>query len=191
MVFREKFIDPEQIEEIVRIVTQMSKEQGFTAALCGGIAMQIYGSERFTKDVDFVLDQMPGSEKPLRMIKPLSFGGDRLQAPAGGMVDFIVRSDDYEKLYHDALHNAQKAEDGPLVITPEYLAAMKLAAGREKDILDLKWLIGHEIIDLKKTSAIIYRHLGKFGQDRFEDTVDQALWEKQRKHRRGGDPEKE
>lgn len=69
---------------------------------------------------------------------------------------------------------------------------MKLAAGREKDLLDLKWLIRQpDLLDVKAARTIVYRFMGRFAQDRFDDVVDQVAVEKEVQRRRGRDPEEE
>lgn len=187
MAFKGKFIDPKQIEEVISFVKALAETQGIAIALAGGVALQMYGSPRMTSDVDFVVSQEPETES-LRKIRRLGFGGHRYQAPNGAMVDLIARSDEYQKLYEEALKNAVESEDGPWVVTPKYLAAMKLAAGRPKDILDLKWLIQDpDLLDLKETQALVYRYFGRYGQDRFIEIVDQAKLEREQERRAEGE----
>lgn len=192
MVYKERFIDLNQINEVILMVQKMSAEQGFTAALAGGVALQVYGSDLLTRDVDFVLDREPADKKNLRKARPLGFGGHSYVAPNGAKVGLIVRNDDYAKLYQDALADLVMTSEGTPIVTPEHLAAMKLAAGREKDILALKWMIRRKgLLKLTKARSVIYRFMGRFAQDRFNDTVDQAIVEKEVKRRRGIDPEEE
>lgn len=192
MVYKDRFIDPEKINEIIKLVRAMAAKQGFAAALAGGVALQVYGSPRLTKDVDFVLDHALSDPGPLRKIKQLGFGGDSYRAPNGGKVDLIVRDDEYSKLYLDAVARAQTTPEGIPIVTPAHLAAMKLAAGREKDVLDLKWLIRQPgLLDVKTARSVVYRFMGRFAQDRFDDVVDQATIEKELQRRRGRDPEEE
>lgn len=192
MVYKERFIDPERINEVIRMIREMAADQGFLAALAGGVALQVYGSPRLTKDVDFVLDQPLAHHGALRKFKPLGFGGHSYHAPNGTKVDLIVRDDEYADLYGDALKRAKKTPEGTPIIGPEHLAAMKLAAGREKDMLDLKWLIRRpKLVDLKRARSIVYRFMGRFAQDRFDDVADQAVIEREVQRRRGRDPEEE
>lgn len=174
------------------MVQGMSVEQGFVAALVGGVALQMYGSPRFTKDVDFIMDGPLSDLGSLRHVKRIEFGGDVYTAPNGVKLDLILRNDEYADLYEDALANVVGTPQGVYVVRAEHLAAMKLAAGREKDLLDLKWMIRQEdLLDLKKAREIIYRFMGRFGRDRFDDIVDQAMVEKEMQRRRGRDPEEE
>lgn len=192
MVYKENYIDPEQIRDSIRLIQEMAQEQGFVAILIGGVALQIYGSSKFTKDIDFALDLPIETPGPLRKVKPISFGGARYTAPNGAKLDIIVRNDEYTALYEDAIKNARPSPAGIPIATAEHLAAMKLAAGREHDILALKWMVRQpELLDLKKARSIIYRFMGRYAQDRFDDIADQAVIEKEMAKRRGRDPEEE
>ncbi len=192
MVYKENFIDPDQINDSIRLIQEMASEQGFSAILIGGVALQVYGSPKLTKDIDFALDRQINDPETLRKISAISFGGARYAAPNGAKIDLIVRSDEYEKLYEDAVKNSISSPAGIPIATPEHLAAMKLAAGREHDILALKWMIRQaDLLDIKKARSIIYRFMGRYAQDRFDDTVDQATIEREMKRRRGRDPEEE
>lgn len=192
MTFKENFVDPRQIRESIELIQKMSSEQGFRAILVGGVALQVYGSPKFTKDVDFAVDELPGNEKPLRRLNKISFGGERYSSPSGAKIDLIARADEYRSLYEDAILHAIEDPSGTPIVTPEYLAIMKLAAGREHDILALKWMIRQQgLLDIKKAKSIAYRYLGRFGQDRFDDIVDQAQIELEMMRRRGRHPEEE
>lgn len=189
---KERFIDPDQINDSIALIKKMAAEQGFHAVLIGGVALQVYGSPKFTKDIDFALDKPIEDLGLLRKMKLISFGGARYAAPHGVMIDLIIRNDEYAKLYEDAIKNAIETPDGIPIVTPEHLAAMKLAAGREHDILALKWMIRQsDLLDIKKARALVYRFIGRFAQDRFDDVVDQAGIEKEMMRRRGRDPEEE
>jgi hypothetical protein len=190
MVGKGKFIDPEQINRLIELVLRASEKYGLTTALVGGVAMQIYGSSRLTKDLDIIVSGPIPNPSPLRKTNPISFGGDSYLAPDGAKLDVIVRNDDYTKLYEEALNNSVTTLEGIPVVTPEYLAAMKLAAGAPRHILDLKWLVQQPgLLDLQKTGNIVYRLMGgKFAQDSFQRIVDQALLEKEQARRTGEEP---
>ena len=120
-------------------------------ALVGGIAMHIYGSNRMTSDVDVI------SEKALSLIaeRPLSFGGERYLSQVGGKdvaVDWIVRKDEAKPFYVNALRDAVKIADVP-IITPEWLVILKYLAGRFKDQQDAVFLL--------KTKGLVNRRLLK------------------------------
>ncbi len=186
MVYKDRFIGPDQINEAIQMVEELAHEQNFTAALAGGVAMQVYGSDRMTNDVDFVLDEMPTSVGGLRKVLPLGFGGTRYVTPKGAKVDLIVRNDEYAKLFEDAIANVIATPEGIPIVSPEHLTAMKLAAGRDKDKLDLEWLLSAEgLVDVRKARGIIYRFMGRFAQDRFDDIVEEVEIKKARNARRG------
>lgn len=173
MVYRDKFVSEEQVDGVLRLVAESAKARGIIAAVIGGVAMQLYGSTRNTTDVDFAMSEIPEELAKLQKLKSISFGGARYTAPNGAKLDLIVRNDEYKVLYEDALANAMKTPDGIVVVSPEHLAAMKLAAGREKDILDLKWIIRQpDLLDVQVAKKLIYRTMGRFAQDRFMDIVD-------------------
>jgi hypothetical protein len=184
---KEKWITPEQIDWAIDLMKAISESQGITAILIGGVAMQSYGSSRFTKDVDFAVDA--GFEKPdvLSILGPINFGGVAYIAANGAKIDAILRNDEYTALYEEALANHVTTEDGVPIVTPEYLAAMEFAANEPKHTLDLQWLIKQPgLLDLAKVRNLIYRHVGKFGLEMFERLVDQVELERRRKP--GGDP---
>jgi hypothetical protein len=187
VVGKGKFIDPEQINRLIDLVSKASEKYGLSTALVGGVAMQVYGSDRLTKDLDIVSDQPIPDPSPLKRTGPLHFGGDAYQAPDGSKLDVIVRNDEFTALYQEALANAITTPEGIPIVTPEYLAAMKLGAGTDKHLLDLKWLIKQpDLLDVKKAENIVYRTMGgKFAQDIFRKIVDLALLEKEQAKRAG------
>jgi hypothetical protein len=157
-----KYLGPKEMERVISKVVEIVHMDG--VALCGGAAMQVYGSDRLTKDVDFLSFEVPSL---LKNRKRLTFGG------SGGTVDgvptdFIVRDDDYKDLYEAALTTAKfDRSAGCRVVRASYLAAMKLAARRDKDELDLKTLIENDVLPLRETRAIINEHLGRYAMDEF------------------------
>jgi len=176
---------PEVLERVSRLMLSVLHETGVEAAIAGGFAMQIYGSPRLTADVDLLgisapLD--PGAMAPFVPIRQLSFGGHRYRSPAGVEVDVIVRADDYSELYQEALGESLHTEDGLPVISPEYLAAIKFAAGRPKDQDDLLWLLQQEgLLDRKGLLAIVYRLLGgRFARDELKLVIQEADWRSER-----------
>jgi hypothetical protein len=166
----------EQIDKATRLMAAKWRKSG-RLALVGGAAMQFYGSDRFTKDVDFIADDTAPADSDMAFVCALSFGGKRyvaLDVP----IDVIVRSDDSAKLYGEALDNAEETEEGFLIVSPEYLAAMKFDAMRAKDEADLMWLLGQRgLVNLRKAEDIVRRHLGgqRAGRE-FRQLVNEARW---------------
>lgn len=173
-----RFLDPAEIERAIGEIARMSSAEDVRVALAGGAALQLMGSDRLTKDVDFVASAVPTGVVTERR---LTFGGVKGKSPSGVPVDVIVRDDGYRKLYEEALAQADDVQDVPLrVVTPEHAAAMKLAARRAKDEQDLATLIRLGVLDLPKARAIILKHLGPYAVDEFNSYVDEAEWRKSR-----------
>jgi len=178
---RRKFLSPEVLQEAAEQVQALAASEGLQAILIGGYAMQLYGSDRLTGDVDFAalsrITSLPEGQ-------PLSFGGQKTTAPNGVPVDVVVRSDDYEALYQEAIHSAALDEEtGLLVARPEYLAAMKMVAGRDRDDSDLEALILSGGLDLVQARKIIKKHLGTYAVDELGRAVDEANWKAEKGRR--------
>jgi len=172
-----KFLDASHVRIAIGEIAKMARGKNIRPVLAGGNAMQIYGSDRLTTDVDFLASAVPTE---IVVEKPLSFGGVSGRSPGGFPVDIIVRNDDFAELYASAQNDPIEMGLPVPVVKPEYLAAMKLVAGRAKDEEDLKSLIRLEAIDLGKTREIIRKHLGAFAVKEFGSFVDEVAWRKSR-----------
>lgn len=109
-------------------------------ALCGGIAMHLYGFHRATTDVDVLASKV--LELPAQ--HTLSFGGASYLVEVEGRsitVDWIVRDDFFRPYYELALAAALDSGVGHPIVSPEWLVIIKYMAGRGKDQLDLLWLL--------------------------------------------------
>lgn len=167
-----RFLRPEQIEEAISEVALLAKEQHVEVALVGGIAMQLYGSDRFTKDVDVAAD---GLLDGLEESGVLSFGGVVARTSAGTEVDVILRNDSYADLYEDALVAPRRLRGVPLpVVSREHLAAMKFAAHRGKDLDDLAFLILETPLNIPRARKIIETHLGRYALNEYQVFVDET-----------------
>ncbi len=176
-VTKKKFLSAEDIERAISEVAELSKGTRVFPVLAGGSAMQLYGSDRLTKDVDFVAKAIPAQ---ISVEKKLSFGGVSGKTPGGLPVCFILRDDDFRPLYLEAHKNAIDVGRPVKVITPEYLAAMKLVAGRGKDEEDLRILLRLKAVDLPKARGAIKRTLGAFAVKEFDSYVDEVEWRRSR-----------
>lgn len=176
--FLKHILDPKEIIDALTEVSRMARRENIKIALGGGVAMQAHGSDRFTKDVDFLVDRLPGD---VLNIKKLSFGGVRSRTSSGTPVDFILRDDDYQLLYEEALDRSKSdPEIGVPVVSAEHMAAIKLAAGREKDMLDLRILIKLGNLDLVRTRKIVKQHLGIYAAKELDAFVIETEWLKSR-----------
>jgi hypothetical protein len=134
-----EFISGDEALRAIEEVGGIADSNDIDWAICGGVAMALYGSPRMTKDADVIAAQiLPRLEAD----RPLGFGGRRYYINIGNKkiaVDWIVRDDDVKKFYQAALADAAVIDDIP-VITPEWLVITKYLAGRFKDQEDAVFL---------------------------------------------------
>ena len=175
---RIKFLHPDDIEETIAELAEISMRAGMEAALVGGVAMSVYGSDRLTRDVDIACRD--GMLPRMRKLKALSFGGISSRSASGHPVDIIVRNDAYRGLYDDAILHAQDEGLALPVVSPEYLAALKMAAARDKDRLDLETLLRLKVLDLKKTRSIIGTYLGEYAAREWDSLISEFEWKSSR-----------
>ena len=173
-----KFLNPEDIEETISEIAEIATQAGIETVLVGGVAMSVYGSDRLTKDVDVACrdEYLPS----MKMLKNLSFGGISAKSPSGHSVDIIVRNDAYRSLYIAAIENARDEGLALRVVSPEYLAALKMAASRDKDRLDLEILYHLEVLDIKKTRSIIRQYLGEYATREWDSLISEFEWKSSR-----------
>lgn len=175
---RKQFLDPAKALAAIKEVADLANKAGVRVALAGGNAMQLYGSDRFTTDVDFVAAEFL-VELPRK--GALTFGGTKSKASNGVPVDVIVRSDERADLYDEALDHAQLLPGIPVpVITLAYLGAMKLDAHRGKDLQDLNFILTKSNVNYKKLRAVVVKHLGEDAADDLDALKLSATWEQQK-----------
>ncbi len=119
---------------------QLAAQEEIEWAVAGGLAMHLYGSPRLTKDIDIIASQ----NLSLTPRHRLSFGGSSYTLQVGKyavQIDWIVRSDGYQKYYRAALREAIELSNGLRVVTPEWLVILKFNAGRQKDLDDIVFLL--------------------------------------------------
>jgi hypothetical protein len=178
---KKKFLDPDTLTEAVAQIKALADSRNIRIALIGGFALQFYGSDRLTGDIDLIADE---AIFELKALEPLSFGGIKTLAPNGTPTDLVLRNDDYKPLYDEALLHAQLVEGSPIpLVKPEYLAAMKMVAGRGKDSADLEYLIESRTIDHRLTRDIIKRHLGIYAAKEFDALLEEIEWKSTKKKR--------
>lgn len=170
---RKNFLSAEQLDEAAIYLSEVAEEQNTAIAIAGGYAMSLYGSPRLTADLDVVAEKMI---RDLPRGKRLSIGGRTTKAPNGVPLDIIVRGDKYQHLYQAALVERTSAGD-LAIVTPEYLAIMKMVAARPQDDIDLKFLIKNDTLNIEFTKCLIEDHLGIYAVDEFERVLDEAEWE--------------
>lgn len=146
-------LDEESATAVIETVAEIAVENDAKWALVGGLAMALYGSDRTTKDIDIIADKL----LPLERVGELRQGGERYIIKTNKKevaVDWIIRKDEFKQLFAEALNEAVKINDVP-ILTPEWLVILKFIAGRFKDqedavfLLSQKGLVNRELIKQK------------------------------------------
>jgi hypothetical protein len=163
-------ISTEEGLDVASRVVRKAEENNVKCALCGGLAMHVYGFTRATVDVDFIA----ASKLPLPAARALEMGGEAYTVQSGGEkeieVDWIIRADDKKEVYEAALAGATSTEEGLPIITPEWMVILKYLAGRGKDQIDLLWLLREEgLVDRE----LVKQHISSlFGRHAFWPLAD-------------------
>lgn len=184
-------LDEESAVEAIEIVDALAESSNISWALVGGLAMALYGSDRTTKDIDIIADKL----LPLEKVGELRQGGERYLIKTDRKevaVDWIIRKDEFKQLFAEALKEAVKINDVP-VLTPEWLVILKFIAGRFKDqedaifLLSRKGLVNRNVI--KEKIVNLYGRaawgLAKHGYGRWYDLADGRSLEEQRNEKEG------
>lgn len=164
--FRNKenlMIDTRTGLEAILKLGEIARKNGVSWALVGGLAMHLYGSDRLTKDVDVIADNLLNISPILGHLKQ---GGVRYEVETGDRkvsVDWIIRRDEAKKYYDQALAEAVSLEGIP-IISPEWLVILKYIAGRFKDTEDAIFLLSRkDLVDRRKIKDLIVKISGREG----------------------------
>jgi hypothetical protein len=184
-------LDEESATEAIQTVAEIARENNIEWALVDGLAMAIYGSDRTTKDIDIVADKL----LPLENAGLLRQGGERYiiktnKKPVA--VDWILRRDEFQNLFAEALAEAVKINGVP-VLTPEWLVILKFIAGRFKDQEDAVFLLSQKgLVNRASIKEKIVKHYGlaawglaKHGYQRLFDLADGRTREEERNEKDG------
>lgn len=147
-------LDDKSAMETIETVAKLAKENDIDWALAGGLAVILYGSDRLTKDVDFIASK----KLPLESKGSLVQGGERYTVKTSNKevtVDWITRDDEAKKFYERALKDAVMIRETP-VLSPEWLVILKYIAGRFKDQEDGVFLLKQkDLVDRNKVKQMI------------------------------------
>jgi hypothetical protein len=166
---RRELTSPVDLPALVARGARLLKQVGGRFALIGGAALQAYGLERYTKDVDFAVREAQvagalaawsGESRPLRI------GGVSLRTEDSA-IDLVDRRVELRSLFEEAIEATARhgfvvqASGEEVPVAPlEYLVAMKIAAPRDQDEADLAFLLRHPELDYAQARALVRRHLG-------------------------------
>lgn len=184
-------LDDESATEAIKTVAKIADENGVDWALVGGLAMALYGSDRNTKDIDIIANKL----LPLEVKGLLRQGGERYLIKTNKKevaVDWIIRNDDFKKLFQIALAEAVKIGDVP-ILSPEWLVILKFIAGRFKDEEDSVFLLSRkDLVNRNLIKSHIIRVVGatawglaKHGYRRWYDIADGRTAEEERNEKDG------
>ncbi len=184
-------LDEESATEAIKAVAEIAEENAVEWALVGGLAMALYGSDRTTKDIDIIADKL----LPLENQGLLRQGGERYLIKTNRKavaVDWIIRKDEFKSLFRQALTEAVRINDVP-ILTAEWLVILKFIAGRFKDqedavfLLSQKNLVNRRLI--KEKIINLYGKaawgLAKHGYERLFDLADGRKREEKRNEKDG------
>jgi len=191
MTINLNLLDEESATQAIQIVAEIAEANGTRWALVGGLAMAVYGSDRTTKDIDIIADEL----LPLENRGLLRQGGERYLIKTNKKevaVDWIIRKDEFKKLFQVALKDAVEI-NGVSILTPEWLVILKFIAGRFKDqedavfLLSRKGLVNRNLIKehiVKNVGATAWG-LAKRGYQRWYDIADGRTREEDRNEKDG------
>jgi hypothetical protein len=184
-------LDEESATQAIQTVAEIAEKNDARWALVGGLAMAVYGSDRTTKDIDIIADKL----LPLEKVGLLRQGGERYLVKTDKRevaVDWIIRKDEFKKLFQKALKDAVEINGVP-ILTPEWLVILKFIAGRFKDqedaifLLSCKGLVNRNLIRqhiVKNVGATAWG-LARHGYQRWFDIADGRTREEERNEQDG------
>ena len=159
-------------------VAYKARQDQVTVALVGGYALQQYGSTRLTSDLDVAATQ---EITTLVAQRALSFGGYASTTDSGVPIDVIVRNDKYADLYNATIAAARPLPGVALPVAPlEYLAAMKIVAGRSRDDADLEWILLSGKTDPNLLHDVVAEFLGRYAADELDALAEEITWQASR-----------
>jgi hypothetical protein len=69
------------------------------------------------------------------------------------------------------------------VIQPQHITAMKLQAGRPKDVVDLEFLLLDSGMAYSKARNLVKRYLGVYAAEELDRLLDELKWQRTRRRR--------
>lgn len=173
-----RYLSQSDLDGAIAEVAEKAASEQVHIALIGGAALQLYGSDRLTADVDFAAD---GFIKSLPHGKRLAFGGEQTKSSAGVPIDLVVRDDRWAALYAASIETAQWMNAvQAMVARPEYLLAMKMQARRDKDEFDVAFLLSGDVVNLRKARQVVATYLGEYAAEELSALVKEFEWKRSR-----------
>lgn len=162
---KEKDIEKRSLEDLEKIIRECKKE-GAKAVVIGGYAVRAYTSTRlrYTRDIDLVIASEEDLQK-LRFVlakegyifkkRPHGLSGFKRCAGIPIVLNVSVGEMESEKKTIKSFYGSETISVD--VASIEELLAMKIGAGRERDIIDVCILIleSYELINLEKLKKLL------------------------------------
>ena len=184
------------LEEVVDALVAALADADAAYALLGGFAVNAYGFPRMTRDVDVCVDvHRDEADAVDRLLDALEGAGfranrpairDRLDAGRGLITVYLglTRLDVFLRRPDDAwgsvLANRRPLGDGepPLwLASPEDIVAMKLAAGRARDLEDVRALVelNRDTMDLARLRDLVADLARRSGREDLAGALEELL----------------
>lgn len=135
------------------------RELGIRHVLIGGLAAGAWGEPRATRDVDFLV-----GDEAFEVAGPIvSFRAGIPMSAYGIATDSVPVPESYREIGEQALATALPSDEpGIRIASPVSLAALKLVAGRSKDLLDIENLLRAGALRARAVQDLVRR----LGDDR-------------------------
>lgn len=129
-----------KFREALHVADKTYEHLGIPHVLIGGVAVGAYAEPYATKDIDFLVgDEAFDSKGMVISFKP----GVPLEA-CGVPIDSIPIEPEYSEIYEGALKTAVASDEpGIKIVRVDYLATLKLIAGRRRDYDAVVDLLDH------------------------------------------------
>ena len=184
-------LDDESATEAIQTVAAIADANGVNWALVGGLAMAVYGEDCKSKNIAVIADKL----LPLENKGLLRQCGERYLIKTHKKevaVDWIIRNDEFKKLFQIALDEAVKINDVP-ILSPEWLVILKFIAGRFKDQEDAVFLLSRkDLVNRNQIKLHMVRVVGapawglaKHGYQRWYDIADGKSRDEERNEKDG------
>jgi hypothetical protein len=110
---------------------------GVRYVVVGGVAVNLHGYQRFTKDIDLVIELVP--DRALKALQALEAAGYKPNVPVK-LSDFFVQYPfDFDELW-DQSTKIDLPDTSLRIASIDHLIQMKRKANRPQDLLDIKQL---------------------------------------------------
>lgn len=161
------------VAELLSAFGRAAEGRGLRWYLFGAHAVLFYGPPRFTADVDITVEPLPGGSTAL--VDALAPFGFTLRFPLSSdarddarllpmvhaqthlPLDLVIAGPGLDEEFLDRARRIDVAGVATWVVSPEDLLAMKVLAGRRKDLSDARGILIQQrgLLDLARTKDVL------------------------------------